>query len=111
RITAARDSLETSRRTRLFTLFLRTVFFPVVEVSYLVPVAAVLLVGGLLYDRGTLSLGAVVAAALYLQRLSGPLDEILMRVEQLQNSGASFARVEGLARAPRAETTAAPTPA
>jgi ATP-binding cassette subfamily C protein len=48
-----------------------------------------------------MSLGAVVAAALYLQRLSGPLDEILMRIEQLQSSGASFARVEGLARAPR----------
>ncbi|MFE7171976.1 ABC transporter ATP-binding protein [Streptomyces sp. NPDC057616] len=111
RIAASRDALETSRRTRLYTLFLRTVFFPSVEVSYLVPVAAVLLVGGVLHGRGTLSLGAVVAAALYLQRLSGPLDEILMRIEQLQNSGASFARVEGLARAPRTRETGAPAPA
>ncbi|TQJ90115.1 ATP-binding cassette subfamily C protein [Streptomyces sp. SLBN-31] len=111
RMTASRDALETSRRTRLYTLFLRSVFFPVVEVSYLVPVAAVLLAGGLLHGRGTLSLGAVVAAALYLQRLSGPLDDILMRVEQLQNSGASFARVEGLARAPRAVRDGSPTPA
>jgi ATP-binding cassette subfamily C protein len=52
----------------------------------------------------------VVAAALYLQRLSGPLDEILMRVEQLQNSGASFARVEGLARAPRTPDAESPAP-
>ncbi|MGW1751835.1 ABC transporter ATP-binding protein [Streptomyces sp. NPDC002092] len=111
RITASRDALETSRRTRLYTLFLRTVFFPAVEVSYLVPVSAVLLVGGVLHGRGTLSLGAVVTAALYLQRLSGPLDEILMRVEQLQNSSASFARVEGLARAPRAQQADAPVPA
>lgn len=111
RVRAARDALETSRRTRLYTLFLRSVFFPVVEVSYLLPVAAVLLTGGLLHGRGTLSLGAVVAAALYLQRLSGPLDEILMRIEQLQNSGASFARVEGLARAPRAVRDGSPTPA
>ncbi|WP_328432119.1 ABC transporter ATP-binding protein [Streptomyces sp. NBC_00453] len=111
RVTASRDTLETSRRTRLYTLFLRTVFFPVVEVSYLVPVAAVLLVGGVLLDHGTLSLGAVVAAALYLQRLNGPLDEILMRIEQLQSSGASFARVEGLAQAPRTVPAGSPTPA
>jgi ATP-binding cassette subfamily C protein len=111
RIAASRDALETSRRTRLYTLFLRTVFFPSVDVSYLVPVAAVLLVGGVLHGHGRLSLGAVVAAALYLQRLSGPLDEILMRIEQLQSSGASFARVEGLARAPRTRETRSPAPA
>ncbi|MFJ9907350.1 ABC transporter ATP-binding protein [Streptomyces sp. NPDC101152] len=110
RVAAGRDALETSRRTRLYTLFLRTVFFPAVEVCYLVPVAAVLLVGGFLHDRGTLSLGAVVTAALYLQRLSDPLDQILMRIEQLQSSGASFARVEGLARAPRTRPTDAPVP-
>jgi ATP-binding cassette subfamily C protein len=110
RVAASRDALETSRRTRLYTLFLRSVFFPAVDVSYLVPVAAVLLLGGVLHGRGTLSLGVVVAAALYLQRLSGPLDEILMRVEQLQNSGASFARVEGLARAPRTPDAESPAP-
>ncbi|MEV8602905.1 ABC transporter ATP-binding protein [Streptomyces griseoviridis] len=102
RIAASRDAVEESRRTRVYTLFLRTVLFPVIEVSYLVPVAAVLLLGGVLHARGTLSVGEVVAAALYQQRLAGPLDEVLMRIEQLQSSGASFARVEGLARAPRA---------
>ncbi|MER6625462.1 ABC transporter ATP-binding protein [Streptomyces sp. NPDC000931] len=102
RVRACRDALETSRRARFHTLFLRTVFFPVVEVSYAVPVAGVLLIGGVLHERGTVSLGAVVSASLYLLQLSGPLDEVLMRVEQLQSSGASFARVEGLARAPRA---------
>ncbi|MFI8088566.1 ABC transporter ATP-binding protein [Streptomyces sp. NPDC086080] len=102
RIRASREALETSRRTRFHTLFLRTVFFPVVEVSYVVPVAGVLLLGGWLHQEGTVSLGAVVATSLYLLMLTGPLDEVLMRLEQLQASGASFARVEGLARAPRA---------
>ncbi|MGW1616139.1 ABC transporter ATP-binding protein [Streptomyces sp. NPDC002285] len=110
RVTASRDALEESRRTRLHTLFLRTVFFPSVEIAYLVPVATVLLVGGALHARGTISLGTVVAAALYLQQMVGPLDEILMRVEQLQSGGASFARVEGLARAPQATDTGSPTP-
>ncbi|MFE9999086.1 ABC transporter ATP-binding protein [Streptomyces avermitilis] len=111
RIGASREALETSRRTRLYTLYLRTVFFPVVEVSYIVPVAGVLLIGGALHARGAVSLGAVVTAALYLRQLGEPLDQILMRVEQLQSSGASFARVEGLARAPRSGPAGSAAPA
>ena len=111
RIGASREALETSRRTRLHTLFLRTVFFPSVEVSYVIPVAGILIIGGVLHTHGAMSLGAVVAAALYVQQLTGPLDQILVRVEQLQSSGASFARVEGLARAPRATEADSPTPA
>ncbi|MFJ1806053.1 MULTISPECIES: ABC transporter ATP-binding protein [unclassified Streptomyces] len=112
RTAASRDALEISRRTRFRTLYLRTVFFPVIEVSYSLPVAGVLLLGGALHARGAMSLGAVVAAALYLRQFTEPLDQILLRVEQLQSSGASFARVEGLARAPRAEPDAVtPVPA
>ncbi|MEU6819311.1 ABC transporter ATP-binding protein [Streptomyces atriruber] len=83
------------------TLFLRSVLFPSIDVSYAVPVVGVLLLGGVLHEQGTVSLGTVVAAALYLQQLSQPLDTILQQVEQLQSSGASFARVEGLAVAPK----------
>ncbi|MFJ8509603.1 ABC transporter ATP-binding protein [Streptomyces avermitilis] len=111
RIGASRKALETSRRTRLYTLYLRTVFFLVVEVSYIVPVAGVLLIGGALHARGAMSLGAVVAAALYLHQLAEPLDQILMRIEQLQSGGASFARVEGLARAPRSGPAGSAAPA
>ncbi|MFF4900794.1 ABC transporter ATP-binding protein [Streptomyces sp. NPDC001068] len=108
RIRAGRDALEANRGARLHTLYLRSVFFPAVEVSYSVPVAGVLLVGGVLHA----GVGVVVSAALYLKQFTEPLDQILMRVEQLQASGASFARVEGLAQATR--TTAAggaPAPA
>ncbi|MFF3465405.1 ABC transporter ATP-binding protein [Streptomyces sp. NPDC002619] len=112
RITASRDALETSRRTRLYTLFLRTVFFPAVEVSYTIPVAGVLLAGGVLHAHGMVGLGTVVACALYLRQFTDPLDQLLVRVEQLQSSGASFARVEGLARAPRSTPEGvAPAPA
>ncbi|MEV7287659.1 ABC transporter ATP-binding protein [Streptomyces sp. NPDC093252] len=111
RTAVSRDRLETARRTRLRTLALRSVFFPVVEISYVLPVAGVLLIGGALHANGAMTLGAVVTAALYLQQLSGPLDEILVRVEQLQSSGASFARVEGLARAPRSTAQEGPAAA
>ncbi|SEE50798.1 ATP-binding cassette, subfamily C [Streptomyces sp. 3213] len=112
RVAASRDTLRTAMRSRLYTLYLRTVFFPAVEMTYTIPVAGVLLVGGWLHGRGEVGLGAVVSAALYLRQFAEPLDQILMRVEQLQSSGASFARVEGLARAPRAESDGdAPAPA
>ncbi|MFJ6986361.1 MULTISPECIES: ABC transporter ATP-binding protein [unclassified Streptomyces] len=97
RTAASRAALTIARGARFHTLYLRSVFFPVVEVSYALPVAGVLLLGGVLHTRDAVSLGAVVAAALYLRQLADPLDQVLMRVEQLQSSGASFARVEGLA--------------
>ncbi|MFC9155443.1 ABC transporter ATP-binding protein [Streptomyces bauhiniae] len=111
RTAASREALERSRRSRYRTLGLRTVFFPSVEISYTIPVAGVLLVGGWLHGRGLIGLGAVVAGALYMRQFTDPLDMVLMRLEQLQSSGASFARVEGIAQAPRAPVDTARTPA
>ncbi|GHF22550.1 ABC transporter ATP-binding protein [Streptomyces griseoluteus] len=111
RTAASREALEVSRRSRYRTLGLRTVFFPSVEISYTIPVAGVLLVGGWLHGRGLIGLGAVVAGALYMRQFTDPLDMVLMRLEQLQSSGASFARVEGIAEAPRAPVDPARNPA
>ncbi|MFC1419197.1 ABC transporter ATP-binding protein [Streptacidiphilus cavernicola] len=111
RVAASRDAIEVCRRTRFHTLYLRTVLFPSVDVSYIVPVVAVLVVGGVLYDHGVSSLGAVIAAALYLRQLNQPLDTILMWVEQLQSSSASFARVEGLGLAAEPSAVAVPAAA
>ncbi|MEH0845039.1 ABC transporter ATP-binding protein [Micromonospora sp. CPCC 205711] len=87
-------------QARRATLRLRTVFFSVVEASYPLPVAAVLLVGGYLLSRGLVSLGAVVAAALYLQQAIEPLDRLLQWTEQAQRGFASFARVLGVGLVP-----------
>ncbi|MFI1758971.1 ABC transporter ATP-binding protein [Streptomyces sp. NPDC020571] len=111
RVTSNHEALEVSRRTRFRTLFLRSVFFPAVDISYVLPVAGVLLLGGVLHSHGAASLGTVVSCAVYLQQLAGPLDEVLMRVEQLQAGSASFARVEGLAAAPRAAADESAVPA
>jgi ATP-binding cassette subfamily C protein len=94
---AAEAAIAAARRARLRTLGLRTVLFPAVDISYTLPLVAVLLAGGALYDHHAATLGAVVAAALYLRQIVGPLDDILLWVEQLQSSSASYARVEGLA--------------
>ena len=102
RLAAGHAAIAETRRTRLATLALRSVFFPLVETSYAVPGVLVLLLGGLLYIDGGVSLGTVGAAVLYLRQLVGPLDSILIWIEQLQSSSASFARVQGLAAIPAA---------
>ena len=82
---------------QLRTLRLRSVFFPTIDASTALAVSAAFGVGGLLYLDHQLSLGTVVAVVLYLRQLSTPIDTILIWVETLQSSAASFARIEGLA--------------
>ncbi len=110
RLTRGRAAIAETRRTRLATLDLRTVFFPVVETTYVLPVVLTLLVGGWLAFAGTLTLGTVAACVLYLRQLVGPVDAIMIRIEQLQSSSASFARVEGLAAVPVTPGTAGGIP-
>ena len=87
--------------TRLRTLSLRTVFFPAVEVVLRRSRGRrCCWSAACCYVHGAVSLGAVVAAALYLRQLVAPLDSVLIWIEQLQSSSASFARVEGLGRDP-----------
>ncbi len=86
--------------TRRATLALRSVFFPVVEASYALPIAAELLVGGLFLTKGMVTLGEVVAATLYLQQAIEPLDRLLQWMEQAQRGLASFARVLGVGLVP-----------
>jgi ABC-type multidrug transport system fused ATPase/permease subunit len=110
RLAAGAAAIARTRRSMLRTLALRSVYFPLVEASYVVPVVVALVAGGLFYLRGWMTLGAVTAAVLYLRQLIGPLDTVLIWVEQLQSSGASFARVEGLAAVPAAPVVASAWP-
>ncbi|MGI8900240.1 MAG: ABC transporter ATP-binding protein [Nocardioides sp.] len=83
-----------------YTLFLRTVFFPSVEVAYLIPTVATLLFGGWLYTQGSVSLGDVTAATLYVQMLIDPVDRIVGILDELQVGSASLSRLLGVAHVP-----------
>lgn len=80
------------------TLRLRSVLFPAVDVAIGLPMALVLAVGGVLVGDGRASVGDVVAAMGAMQLLAPPAATVLAWVEQLQSSGASLSRVEGLAQ-------------
>lgn len=87
-------------RARRGSLRLRTVLFPVAESVFVLPVSVTLLVGGMLYMNGGISLGALVTCLLYVQQLIDPMIGITQRLEELQRAGASFARLRGVQRLP-----------
>ncbi|BCJ64508.1 ABC transporter ATP-binding protein [Polymorphospora rubra] len=93
-----------------YTLFLRTVWFPVAEISYVIPVVATLVLGGWFYLEGWVTLGQLTAATLYVQQLIDPLDRLLSWLDELQVGGASMARLLGVAQLPddRAASAARP---
>ncbi|GAA1026267.1 MULTISPECIES: ABC transporter ATP-binding protein [Amycolatopsis] len=99
RIDAAERAISASYAARMRTLSLRTVFIPGTVFAHSIPVAAILVGGGTAHRAGLVSLGAVIAAGLYLWQLVDPLDHVLFWLEQLQSSGASLARIKGVAEA------------
>ena len=101
-----------SYRAEWYTLYLRTVWYPIVEISYLLPVAATLVIGGWFYFEGWVTLGQVTAATLYVYQLIDPLDRLLSWLDELQVGAASLARLLGVAQVPddRAAGVAPPAP-
>ncbi len=94
-----------------YTLRLRTVWFPLVEFGYVLPVVATLLIGGLFYIHDLASLAQVTAATLYVQQLIDPLDRLLSWVDELQVGSASLARLLGVSAVPGDRTVRGQEPA
>ncbi|WP_122818543.1 ABC transporter ATP-binding protein [Nocardioides pantholopis] len=100
RIRSIDDDIAASYAAERYTLRLRTVFFPSMELSYLVPTVATLLLGGYLNTQGQASLGDVTTAVLYVQMLIDPVDRIVSILDELQLGAASLARLLGVAHVP-----------
>ncbi len=100
RIGAIDADVKESYDAERYTLYLRTVFFPSMELSYLIPTVCTLLLGGWLYTRGDVSLGEVTTATLYVQMLIDPVDRIVSILDELQMGAASLARLLGVAQVP-----------
>jgi ABC-type multidrug transport system fused ATPase/permease subunit len=98
RVRAIDRDISESFAAERYTLFLRTVFFPSMEVSYLLPTVGTLLLGGYLYGQGTVSLGDVTAATLYVQMLIDPVDRLMGILDELQVGASSLARLLGVAQ-------------
>ena len=77
------------------------VWFPTIEIAYVLPVAVTLLFGGWLVSRGHASLGEVTAATLYMQQLVDPVDRLISWLDELQVGATSLARLLGVAERAR----------
>ncbi|MEO7059423.1 MAG: ABC transporter ATP-binding protein [Lapillicoccus sp.] len=104
-------SLRECYDAEMYTLRLRTIWFPQVEVAYLLPVAATLAWGGFLVYRGDTTVGIVTAVALYVQALTEPMDNLLMWLDEIQVGATSLARVIGIADVPPDRSATGEVPA
>ena len=100
RITQIDKDIKSSFDAERYTLFLRTVFFPNMDIAYLIPLLLTLLTGGYLYTQGSVSLADVTTATLYVQMLIDPVDRIVSILDELQMGAASLARLLGVAEVP-----------
>ncbi|MGH9298968.1 MAG: ABC transporter transmembrane domain-containing protein, partial [Acidimicrobiales bacterium] len=96
--------------TERYTLRLRTVYFPVTEFCYVVPLVLAVMLGGLLHASGRVSVAAATAAVLYVQLLISPVDTVLSYLDEIQLGTASLSRLLGVREVPAPEpSTSAPS--
>ncbi|MGW0864832.1 MULTISPECIES: ABC transporter ATP-binding protein [Streptomyces] len=79
-----------------YTLWLRSVLFPVFNVTHVTVLASVLLVGGVFALRGWIDVGQLTTGALIAQMLVDPVGMILRWYDELQVAQVSLARLVGV---------------
>ncbi|MGY1439687.1 ABC transporter ATP-binding protein [Streptomyces reniochalinae] len=78
------------------TMWLRTVLFPVVNLSNMLIIGGVLLLGGAFVMEGWISVGQLTTGALLAQMLVEPVNMILRWYDELQVAQVSLARLVGV---------------
>ncbi|MEV4945713.1 ABC transporter ATP-binding protein [Streptomyces sp. NPDC053755] len=79
-----------------YTLFLRSVLFPVINLTHTIVLASVLLLGGTFVLRGWMDVGQLTTGALLAQMLVDPIGIILRWYDELQVAQVSLARLVGV---------------
>ncbi|MDA5285144.1 ABC transporter ATP-binding protein [Streptomyces sp. Isolate_45] len=79
-----------------YTLYLRTVLFPVINVTYVTILGSVLMIGGYGVLQGWMSVGQLTTGALLAQMMVDPIGLILRWYDELQVAQVSLARLVGV---------------
>ncbi|AWW40933.1 ABC transporter ATP-binding protein [Streptomyces cadmiisoli] len=79
-----------------YTLWLRSVLFPVINVTHVTVLGSVLMAGGVLVLQGWLTVGQLTTGALIAQMLVDPVGLILRWYDELQVAQVSLARLVGV---------------
>ncbi|MEW2163735.1 ABC transporter ATP-binding protein [Streptomyces sp. NPDC007084] len=79
-----------------YTLWLRSVLFPVVSITHVTVLCSVLMIGGVLALQGWIGVGQLTTGALIAQMLVDPVGLILRWYDELQVAQVSLARLVGV---------------
>ncbi|MFD3499666.1 ABC transporter ATP-binding protein [Streptomyces sp. NPDC058678] len=79
-----------------YTLWLRSVLFPVINVTHVTVLGSVLMIGGVFALRGWIDVGQLTTGALIAQMLVDPVNLILRWFDELQVAEVSLARLVGV---------------
>jgi ABC-type multidrug transport system fused ATPase/permease subunit len=79
-----------------YTLYLRMILFPVINMTHIVALAAVLVIGGGFAIQGWITVGALTTGALYIQQLVEPVNMMIRWYDELQVAQVSLARLVGV---------------
>ncbi|MGF0173397.1 ABC transporter ATP-binding protein [Streptomyces sp. Marseille-Q5077] len=79
-----------------YTLWLRSVLFPVINVTHVTVLASVLIIGGVFVLQGWIGVGQLTTGALIAQMLVDPVGLILRWYDELQVAQVSLARLVGV---------------
>ncbi|MER5946947.1 ABC transporter ATP-binding protein [Streptomyces sp. NPDC001904] len=79
-----------------YTLYLRSVLFPVINAVHVLVLLSVLLIGGVFVLQGWIDVGQLTTGALIAQMLVDPVGLILRWYDELQVAGVSLARLVGV---------------
>ncbi|MCX5059250.1 ABC transporter ATP-binding protein/permease [Streptomyces sp. NBC_00201] len=79
-----------------YTLWLRSVLFPVINLTHVTVLASVLMIGGVFVLRGWIDVGQLTTGALIAQMLVDPVNLILRWYDELQVAQVSLARLVGV---------------
>ncbi|MEW2521255.1 ABC transporter ATP-binding protein [Actinacidiphila alni] len=106
------DRRERLSRTRIgqwvawerYTMWLRSVLFPVINLTHALILTAVLMIGGTFALNGWVTVGELTTGALYAQMLVDPVNLILRWYDELQVAQVSLARLVGVREVAAAES-------
>lgn len=79
-----------------YTLYLRSVLFPVINATHVTVLASVLMVGGVFVLQGWIGVGQLTTGALIAQMMVDPVNLILRWYDELQVAQVSLARLVGV---------------
>ncbi|MVO85802.1 ATP-binding cassette domain-containing protein [Streptomyces sp. p1417] len=79
-----------------YTLYLRSVLFPVINATHIIVLCSVLMIGGVFVLRGWIGVGQLTTGALIAQMLVDPLNIILRWYDEMQVAHVSLARLVGV---------------